>query len=58
VEPDQVDTCRKLLDESTTGKTIYLPEDLVGVDAGGHCHLGVRLPDGAKGPTSADRRPR
>jgi len=46
-EPDQVDTCKRLL---ATGKTIHLPEDLVGVDAAGnYATFGVNLPDGAKG---------
>ncbi|MGD9702487.1 MAG: phosphoglycerate kinase [Acidimicrobiia bacterium] len=46
-EPDQVDTCRRLL---ATGKTIHLPEDIVGVDADGNfATFGTRLPDGAKG---------
>jgi phosphoglycerate kinase len=46
-EPDQVDTCRRLLG---SGKTIHLPEDIVGVDATGeYATFGVRLPDGAKG---------
>jgi phosphoglycerate kinase len=50
-EPDQVDTCKRLLDDSAAGgKTIHLPEDLVGVDAAGNFStFGVRLPDGAKG---------
>jgi len=50
-EPDQVDTCRRLLDDSArAGKAIHLPEDLVGVDAQGHfATFGLRLPDGAKG---------
>jgi phosphoglycerate kinase len=50
-EPDQVDTCRRLLDESkASGKTIHLPEDLVGVDAGGnYATFGRSLPEGAKG---------
>ncbi|MDO8364349.1 MAG: phosphoglycerate kinase [Actinomycetota bacterium] len=50
-EPDQVDTCKRLLDESkANGKTIHLPEDLVGVDANGEfATFGIRLPDGAKG---------
>ncbi len=50
-EPDQVDTCKRLLAESeANGKTIHLPEDLVGVDASGRlATFGVRLPDGAKG---------
>jgi len=50
-EPDQVDTCKRLLAESATnGKTIHLPEDLVGLDAGGRfATFGLRLPDGAKG---------
>ena len=50
-EPDQVDTCRRLLQESkANGKTIHLPEDLVGVDANGEfATFGIRLPEGAKG---------
>ena len=50
-EPDQVDTCRRLLAESASkGKTIHLPEDIVGVDARGEfATFGTRLPDGAKG---------
>ena len=50
-EPDQVDTCRRLLETAgERGKTIHLPEDIVGLDAGGHfATYGVRLPDGAKG---------
>jgi phosphoglycerate kinase len=50
-EPDQVDTCARLLKDSATGgKTIHLPEDLVGVDAAGNFStFGVNLPEGAKG---------
>ena len=50
-EPDQVETCQRLLELSTSmGKTIYLPEDLVGVDAAGNfATFGIRLPKGAKG---------
>ena len=50
-EPDQVDTCKRLLEISTAnGKTIHLPEDLTGVDANGnYATFGIRLPDGAKG---------
>jgi phosphoglycerate kinase len=50
-EPDQVDTCARLLQQSaTSGKTIHLPEDIVGLDAGGNlATFGTRLPDGAKG---------
>jgi phosphoglycerate kinase len=50
-EPDQVDTCTRLLAESAaSGKTIHLPEDIVGVDAQGNfATFGTRLPDGAKG---------
>ena len=50
-EPDQVDTCARLLADSVAkGKTIHLPEDLVGVDAAGNfATFGIRLPDGAKG---------
>ena len=46
-EPEQVDTCKRLL---ASGKTIHLPEDLVGLDASGnYATFGVNLPDGAKG---------
>ena len=46
-ELDQVATCRRLLD---SGKNIYLPDDIVGLDATGNfATYGVRLPDGAKG---------
>jgi len=50
-EPDQVDTCRRLLETSAAmGKTIHLPEDIVGLDAdGNYATYGVRLPEGAKG---------
>jgi phosphoglycerate kinase len=50
-EPDQVDTCKRLLAESAAGgKTIHLPQDLVGVDAAGNfATFGINLPDGAKG---------
>ena len=50
-EPDEVDTCRRLLaDSAARGKTIHLPEDLVGVDAAGNFStFGINLPDGAKG---------
>jgi phosphoglycerate kinase len=47
-EPEQVDTCRNLLAKAT--KPIYLPSDIVGVDAAGNvATFGARLPDGAKG---------
>ena len=50
-EPDQVDTCRRLLaDSASGGKTIHLPQDLVGLDAAGNFStFGIELPDGAKG---------
>jgi phosphoglycerate kinase len=50
-EPDQVDTCKRLLaDSAAGGKKIHLPEDLVGVDAAGNFStFGINLPDGAKG---------
>lgn len=50
-EPDQVDKCKRLLAEAAAaGKTIYLPEDLVGVDAAGNfATFGRSLPTGAKG---------
>jgi phosphoglycerate kinase len=47
-EPDQVDTCKRLLAEAT--KPIHLPSDIVGLDASGNVQtFGTRLPDGAKG---------
>ena len=46
-EPDQVETCRRLLAQ---GKEIHLPEDIVGLDAdGNYATYGRRLPPGAKG---------
>ena len=46
-EPDHVDTCKRLL---ASGKTIHLPEDIVGVGADGEVYTwGRNLPDGAKG---------
>ena len=46
-EPDQVETCKRLL---ASGKTIHLPDDITGVDANGaYATFGTRLPDGAKG---------
>jgi phosphoglycerate kinase len=50
-EPDQVDTCARLLATSAErGKTIHLPEDIVGVAADGTVQTwGTRLPGGAKG---------
>jgi phosphoglycerate kinase len=47
-EPDQVDTCARILDEH--GDKIHLPEDLVGVDAAGeYATFGAAVPDGGKG---------
>jgi len=50
-EPDQVETCKRLLALSeANGTTIHLPEDLTGVDAAGnYATFGIRLPEGAKG---------
>jgi len=50
-EPDQVDTCKRLLAEAgAKGKTIHLPDDITGVAADGeYATFGTRLPDGAKG---------
>ena len=50
-EPEQLETCRRLMDDSAAGgKSIHLPEDLVGLDAAGNfATFGVHLPDGAKG---------
>ena len=46
-ERDQIDTCKALL---ASGKTIHLPDDIVGLDANGQfATFGSRLPDGAKG---------
>src|ERR1700712_477098 len=46
-EPDQIDTCSRLLE---SGKTIPLPGDIVGLDGdGNYATFGVRLPPGAKG---------
>ena len=46
-EPDQVETCRRLL---ALGKDIHLPEDIVGLDAdGNYATYGRRMPPGAKG---------
>ena len=49
--PIRSTTCRRLLhDCESSGKTIHLPEDLVGLDASGNlATFGLRLPDGAKG---------
>ncbi|NNE12496.1 MAG: phosphoglycerate kinase [Ilumatobacter sp.] len=47
-EPDQVDTCKRILDEHAD--KIHLPEDLVGVDSNDEfATFGTQLPDGAKG---------
>lgn len=47
-EPDQVDTCRRIL--AASGAKIHLPDDLVGLDADGNfATWGTYLPDGAKG---------
>jgi phosphoglycerate kinase len=47
-EPDQVDTCRRLLETAT--KPIHLPSDITGLDrAGNYATFGTSLPDGAKG---------
>ena len=50
-EPDQVDTCARLLAEAAAkGKAIHLPEDIVGTDAAGNVvTFGRSLPAGAKG---------
>jgi phosphoglycerate kinase len=46
-EPDQVETCTRLLD---SGKSIHLPTDIVGLDASGNVAMwGARVPDGGKG---------
>jgi len=50
-EPDQVDTCARLLAAAAAnGKTIHLPDDIVGTDASGNVvTFGRSLPAGAKG---------
>ena len=50
-EPDQVDTCKRLMEEAgAKGKTIHLPDDITGTTADGvYATFGTRLPDGAKG---------
>jgi phosphoglycerate kinase len=46
-EPDQIDTCRRLLG---SGKEIHLPTDIIGLDAAGNVATwGARVPDGATG---------
>ena len=46
-ELDQLATCKKLMD---LGKPIYLPDDIVGLDAQGNfATYGQRLPEGARG---------
>jgi phosphoglycerate kinase len=46
-EPDEIDTCRALLERGTA---IHLPSDIVGLDASGNVATwGTQLPDGAKG---------
>ena len=47
-EPDQVDTCARIL--ASSGDKIHLPDDIVGLDADGNfATWGTNLPDGAKG---------
>ena len=47
-EPDQVETCARILDAH--GSKIHLPSDIIGVDADGNVATwGTDLPDGAKG---------
>ena len=46
-EPDQVETCRRLLER---GKPIHLPSDIVALSPAGQvATYGTRLPDGWKG---------
>ncbi len=50
VTPDFSRRRRLLAESAASGKTIHLPEDIVGVDAlGNFATFGTRLPDGAKG---------
>jgi phosphoglycerate kinase len=47
-EPDHVETCARILDQR--GEKVHLPEDIIGVDAGGNVATwGTNLPDGGKG---------
>jgi phosphoglycerate kinase len=50
-EPDQVDVCKGLLAKaSELGKTIHLPDDINGTDAGGNfAQFGSRLGEGSVG---------
>jgi phosphoglycerate kinase len=50
-EADFVDTCGRLLRTAAErGRTIHLPDDIVGTDAQGNfATYGTRLPEGAKG---------
>lgn len=50
-EPDQVETCKRLLAEvGERGKAICLPDDITGTGPDGEfATFGTRLPDGAKG---------
>ena len=46
-EPDQVDTCKRLLE---TSKDLHLPTDIIGLDASGNVATwGSRVPEGGKG---------
>jgi phosphoglycerate kinase len=46
-EPDQIDTCKRLLDG---GHDIHLPSDIVGLDAAGNVATwAARVPEGGKG---------
>jgi phosphoglycerate kinase len=47
-EPDQVERCRRILDER--GAKVNLPDDIVGLDAGGNVATwGANVPDKGKG---------
>jgi phosphoglycerate kinase len=47
-EPDQVDTCRRILDQQRD--KVHLPTDIVGLDAAGNfATWGAHVPDGGKG---------
>jgi phosphoglycerate kinase len=47
-EPDQVDTCRRILEQQ--GSKVHLPDDIIGVDqAGNVATWGANVPDGGKG---------
>ncbi len=59
-EPDQVDTCARLLTEARQrGKEIHLPEDITGTDASGaFATFGTACPTAPRASTSGPARRR